>query len=80
MGLGGKLYPQVGRVCMDQIVVDLGENPHGVRAGDRAVIFGDGGMSATQLADATGTINYEIVCRPTGRTQRTYGEGGNNAR
>ena len=80
VGLGGKLYPQVGRVCMDQIVVDLGENPHGVRAGDRAVIFGDGGMSATQLADATGTINYEIVCRPTGRTQRTYGEGGNNAR
>ena len=51
-----------------------------MRAGDRAVIFGDGGMSATQLADAAGTINYEIVCRPTGRTQRTYGEGGNNAR
>lgn len=75
VGIGGKLYPQVGRVCMDQIVVDLGENPFGVAAGDEAILFGQGGMSATELARATGTINYEIVCRPTGRTVRTY-EGG----
>lgn len=70
VGIGGHRYPQVGRVCMDQFVVDLGDNPHGVTAGDEAVIFGTGGMSATELAAATGTINYEIVCRPTGRTRR----------
>ncbi|APT93194.1 alanine racemase [Corynebacterium phocae] len=72
VGIGGKLYEQVGRVCMDQIVVDLGTNPHAVRAFDTAVIFGKGGMSATELANVSGTINYEIVCRPTGRTQRKY--------
>ncbi|MEX3564262.1 alanine racemase [Corynebacterium phoceense] len=78
VGIGGHLYPQVGRVCMDQIVVDLGDNPHGVRPGDEAIIFGGGGMSATELADAAGTINYEVVCRPTGRTVRQY-VGGTHA-
>lgn len=72
VGIGGHRYPQVGRVCMDQIVVSLGANPHGVRPGDEAVIFGEGGMSATELADALGTINYEIICLPAGRTVRTY--------
>ena len=72
VGIGGALYPQVGRVCMDQIVVDLGDNPEGIAPGDEAVLFGAGGLSATELADAAGTINYEIVCRPTGRTERQY--------
>lgn len=75
VSIGGKTYPQVGRVSMDQIVVDLGENPFDVAVDDEVIIFGEGGQSATQLADAAGTINYEIVCRPTGRTRRTY-EGG----
>lgn len=75
VGISGKCYPQVGRVCMDQILLDLGENPFGVQPGDEAVLFGEGGMSATELADATGTINYEIVTRPGGRTVREY-EGG----
>lgn len=73
--ISGKSYPHVGRVSMDQIVVDLGENPFGVSPDDEVIIFGEGGQSATQLADVAGTINYEIVCRPTGRTKRTY-EGG----
>lgn len=74
VGIGGHRYPQVGRVCMDQFVVDLGDNPRGVRAGDEVIIFGAGGMSATELAHATGTINYEVVCRPTGRTIRSIQE------
>lgn len=72
VGIGGHLYPQVGRICMDQIVVDLGENPHGVDTGQEAVIFGNGGVSATDLAAAAGTINYEVVCLPDGRTEREY--------
>src|SRR5699024_1998944 len=72
--ISGKSYPHVGRVSMDQIVVDLGENPFGVSPDDEVIIFGEGGQSATQLADAAGTINYEIVCRPTGRTKRTMRE------
>lgn len=77
VGIGGRLYPQVGRVCMDQIVVDLGENPDGVAPGAEAVIFGVGGQGASALADAAGTISYEVICRPTGRTVRCY-VGGEN--
>ncbi|HZK32777.1 MAG TPA: alanine racemase C-terminal domain-containing protein, partial [Corynebacterium sp.] len=75
VGIGGRRYRQVGRVCMDQILIDLGDNPHGVVAGDEAVLFGPGGMSATELADMLDTINYEITCLPKGRTVRTYRGG-----
>lgn len=70
--IGGRKYPQVGRVCMDQIIVDLGANEAGVRQGDEAVIFGEGGISAAQFAEKMGTIHYEVICRPTGRTRRVY--------
>lgn len=70
--IGDKRYRQVGRVCMDQIVIDLEGNEQGVQQGDEAIIFGSGGMSATELAEAMGTINYEIVCRPCGRTKRIF--------
>ncbi|GAA2870600.1 alanine racemase [Actinoplanes cyaneus] len=50
-----------GRVCMDQFVVDVGDAP--VAAGDVVTLFGDGGPSADDWAEATGTINYEIVTR-----------------
>jgi alanine racemase len=62
--LGGKIRTVAGRVCMDQIVLDCGDDP--VAAGDVATLFGsgaDGGPTATDWADAVGTINYEIVTR-----------------
>lgn len=62
--LGGKRRTIAGRVCMDQIMVDVGDDP--VAAGDVATLFGpgdDGGPTATDWADAIGTINYEIVSR-----------------
>lgn len=68
----GRTYPQVGRVCMDQFVVWLGANEHGVRAGDEAIIFGEGGMSAAELARRAGTIHYEVVSIPGGRLDREY--------
>lgn len=68
--INGKRYPQVGRVCMDQIVVWLDQDT--AQPGDEAIIFGPGGMSATELADAIGTINYEVICMPKGRTVRHY--------
>lgn len=71
----GVRYPVVGRVCMDQLVIWLGQNEAGVKSGDEAVLFGEGGMSATELAQRVGTINYEIVCAPKGRTQRQYRSG-----
>jgi alanine racemase len=62
--LGGKWRTVAGRVCMDQIMVDVGDDP--VVAGDVATLFGpgdDGGPTATDWADAIDTINYEIVTR-----------------
>ena len=70
--IDGVDYPQVGRVCMDQFVISLGDNPHGVEAGAKAVIFGENGHDATDFAERLDTINYEVVCRPTGRTVRAY--------
>ncbi|BCJ44349.1 alanine racemase [Actinoplanes ianthinogenes] len=63
-----------GRVCMDQVVVDVGDAP--VTAGDVATLFGpgdDGGPTADDWAAATGTINYEIVTRfGSSRVPRVY--------
>ena len=60
----GSVRPIAGRVCMDQVVVDLESAP--AAAGDEVVFFGDarrGHPTATQWADLTGTIGYEIVTR-----------------
>lgn len=73
--IAGQRYPQVGRVCMDQMVVWLGDNPARVAPGAEATIIGRApAMTATELAEAMGTLNYEIVCRPTGRSVRVHEE------
>jgi alanine racemase len=62
--LGGKRRTIAGRVCMDQIVVDVDDDP--VVSGDIATLFGsgdDGGPTADDWAEVVGTINYEIVTR-----------------
>ena len=62
--LGGKRRRVAGRVCMDQIVLDVGDDE--VSAGDVATLFGpgdDGGPTADDWAEVAGTINYEIVTR-----------------
>jgi alanine racemase len=72
--LAGKVRPIAGRVCMDQIVVDCGDDP--VSAGDVAVLFGPGASgepTADDWAAACGTINYEIVTRMGGpRVARVF--------
>ncbi|GLZ42069.1 alanine racemase [Actinokineospora sp. NBRC 105648] len=60
--VGGVRRPQRGRVCMDQIVVDCGDDP--VALGDEVVLFGSGEHgepTATEWAETIGTIDYEIV-------------------
>ncbi|WP_372460144.1 alanine racemase [Nocardia coffeae] len=76
--IGERDYPSVGRVCMDQLVVDLGNDAAGVQEGDTAVLFGGGpGQTHPQRwADLLGTIHYEIVCSPRGRVARRYVGGG----
>lgn len=77
--LGGTRRPNVGRVCMDQLVVDLGDNAAGVVEGDTAILFGSGAAGeprAQDWADLLDTIHYEIVCAPRGRAMRGYRGGG----
>ncbi|HEY8473901.1 MAG TPA: alanine racemase [Natronosporangium sp.] len=62
--LGGRIRTIAGRVCMDQVVLDCGDDP--VAVGDVAVLFGpgdNGSPTADDWAAAVGTINYEIVTR-----------------
>ncbi len=59
--LHGQLCPVVGRVCMDQLMVDVGSLD--VTVGDRAVIFGPKGPTAEELGEAAGTISYELLVR-----------------
>ncbi|WP_062983014.1 alanine racemase [Nocardia anaemiae] len=70
--LGGALRPNVGRICMDQFVVDLGDNAAGVTEGDTAILFGADQPRAQDWADLLGTIHYEIVCSPHGRVVRRH--------
>lgn len=71
--LSGRTYRVAGRVCMDQVVLDVGDV--GVRAGDEAVLFSDGRdgePTAQDWADAAGTISYEIVTRISTRLPRRF--------
>jgi alanine racemase len=77
--INGRRRRSVGRVCMDQFVVDLGPGQTGVREGDTAILFGpgtDGEPTAQDWADALDTIHYEVVTSPRGRVTRVFHEGG----
>jgi alanine racemase len=70
--VGGRRAPVIGRVCMDQILVQLDEVPE-AQAGDTVVLLGDQGNSritAEDLAEVWGTINYEVVCAIRARVPR----------
>ena len=67
----------VGRVCMDQILVDV-TNINGVELHDEAVCIGRQGhdeITAEEIALLCGTINYEILCAISPRVPRLYVEG-----
>jgi alanine racemase len=77
--INGRRRRGVGRICMDQFVVDLGPGPVDVVEGDEAVLFGPGTSgepTAQDWADELGTIHYEVVTSPRGRIVRTYREVG----
>ncbi len=75
--VAGRRHTVAGRVCMDQLVVDLGDRPDvgDLRAGEPVVLFGqgrDGEPTAQEWAEAVDTISYEIVTRIGARVPRTY--------
>ena len=74
----GRRAPIVGRICMDQCVVDVGHIP-GVALGDEVVIIGKQGeeqITVEEVASLAGTINYEILCGISPRVPRFYLQGG----
>ena len=69
----GNRYPVVGRIAMDQFLVDAGDDP--VTVGDRVVLWGDrstGVPSAEEWAAWADSINYEIVTRVGPRVPRVF--------
>jgi len=70
----GLRAPIVGRVCMDQTMIDVGDISN-VKTGDEVVLIGSQGdesLYADELANRINTINYEIVSALTSRVKRTY--------
>jgi alanine racemase len=69
----GRRWTISGTVCMNQLVVDFGDEP--VSPGDEVVLFGPGDQgepTAQEWADALGTLSYDIVTRFAGRVPRSY--------
>jgi alanine racemase len=74
----GIRVPVVGRICMDQCMIDV-TGIEDVKVGDEVVLFGqqgDGFISIDEVAEKLGTINYEIVCMISRRIPRVYVKNG----
>lgn len=67
----GQRAPVVGRICMDQCMLDVSDIA-GVKVGDTATLFGIAELTADEVADILGTINYELVCMIGKRVPRVY--------
>jgi alanine racemase len=78
--IGGRRYPVVGTVSMDNITVDLGPEPEAERLRDeRAILIGFQGserITAEEVARRLDTINYEVTCALTPRVPRVYHRDG----
>ncbi len=76
--IGGKQAPILGRVCMDQLMVDVTDIPD-VQVNDRVVLVGRDGdeiITMEEIAQAAGSFNYEFVCGISRRVPRYYYQDG----
>jgi len=74
----GKRAPILGRICMDQMMVDVTDIP-GVQVNDRVVLVGkydDEEITMEAIAEAADSFNYEFVCGISRRVPRIYVSGG----
>ena len=72
--IGGRRAPILGRVCMDQLIVDVTDIPS-VQAGDEVVLLGRQGgecIDAEEMAAWAGTISYEVLLAATNRVPRVW--------
>ena len=70
MLLHGQRVPVVGRICMDQCMLDVSALPS-AREGDTVTVFG-GEITVDELAERAHTINYEIICGISKRVPRIF--------
>ena len=79
MTVRGRAAPVLGRVCMDQAVLDVTAIPD-VQPGDEVLVFGPGAAPGADTvktaAEKAGTIGYEIACGIARRVPRVYRQGG----
>ena len=72
--VNGRSYPIVGRVCMDQSMLNLGPETD-ARVGDEIVLIGRSGneeITCYEWAQKLGTITYEVTCQINSRVERIY--------
>jgi alanine racemase len=67
--INGKKYPQVGRICMDQFMVNVGDDD--VKVGDEVTLMGNG-ITPEDLADWAGTNEYEVMTNISARVPRVF--------
>lgn len=78
VSIKGKRVPVVGKICMDQCMLDV-TDVEDVQIGDEVILFGDGSNNSPhidEIAEALGTINYEVVCMVSRRVPRVYMKDG----
>lgn len=75
IAVGEKLFPIAGRICMDQCMIDV-SCVNNIKRGDEALIFGNGAVTADDIAAWLGTINYEVTCMLGHRVPRVYKHDG----
>ena len=71
IAVGGTRFPVVGRICMDQCMINV-TSGNNIKRGDEALIFGDGAVTVDEVAAWLGTINYEVTCMVSRRIPRVY--------
>lgn len=75
MIVNGTKVPILGRICMDQCMIDV-TNVHNIDKGDEVIIFGREGVTVDDLAKWLETINYEVSCVIGKRIPRIYTKNG----
>lgn len=68
--IAGRHYPVVGRICMDQTLIDLGDDAYPV--GQEVILFGPDSITAATVASWGATIPYEVTCEMSRRVPRMY--------
>ncbi|AVK48104.1 alanine racemase [Clostridium sp. MF28] len=77
--INGQFAPIVGRICMDQCMIDITDINGDIKVGDEVIILGEQNglrFNADNFAEIMGTINYEILCMLKYRIPRVYVKNG----